>query len=688
MTSKLPLLPVLQVAVDVPWRGLGLFDYWPPVDQDLPPDCIGLRVMVPWGARHVVGLVMGVSEHSAWETEKIRHAVAVFDDIPQLDAAWRRLVYFTARYYKHSVGEVALQSLPTAFKDPKKLTSVAVERAWKKLQQLTASPSPVSADVSSVMTRPTLTIEQQHAVQACRDAHQQPVPTPLLLHGVTGSGKTEVYLQVTADVLAHDRQVLILVPEINLTPQLLERFQRRFPHRLVVALHSELSNSQRTLAWLAAMTGKADIVLGTRLAVLAPMPRLGLIVVDEEHDPSYKQQEGVHYSARDLAVWRAHDVGIPVVLGSATPSLDSWRHAEQGKYRRLRLTQRAVGTAVLPTVKLINTAQDKPEHGLTRALRDAIDTTLAAGQQTLIFLNRRGFAPILSCAACGWLAGCPRCSVYVVVHKTDRRLHCHHCGWQAMIPRACPDCGNVDLAPLGRGTQRLEETLLGLYPTARIARLDADSGARKGSVDAVLQRVHQGEIDILIGTQMVAKGHDFVNVGLVGVVDADAALFSHDFRAAERLFAQLHQVIGRAGRHADAPALAIVQTRYPQHPLYQALVKHDDEGFFQQALAERREADLPPLSYQAVLRAEAKTVQQAIDFLVTAKNLLVPPEGLRIYDAVPLALVRVANVERAQLVVESSSRALLQHWLDDWLEALAAVKTSVRWRIEVDPAGM
>jgi primosomal protein N' (replication factor Y) len=359
---------------------------------------------------------------------------------------------------------------------------------------------------------------------------------------------------------------------------------------------------------------------------------------------------------------------------------------------RLRLRQRASGQASLPLVRLVNTAQDKPEQGLTRALKQALQDTLDARQQALIYLNRRGYAPVLSCEACGWLAGCPRCSVYVVMHKTDGRLHCHHCGWQAPVPRACPDCGNQDLSPVGRGTQRLEETLRATFPEARLERLDADSSTRKGSAQQTLERVHAGEVDILIGTQMVAKGHDFANVGLVGVINADAALFSHDFRAAERLFAQLHQVIGRAGRRAQASgvsaARALVQTRYPEHPLYQALQRHDDAGYYQQALTERQEAHLPPWSYQALLRAEAKQLKSALDFLQQAHELAQAHEGVRIYDAVPLALVRVAHVERAQMVIESTSRTQLQTCLDQWLPKLAEIKTSVRWRVEVDPLGI
>lgn len=682
---------VLKVAIDVPWRGhgAGLFDYWYPPQHAPNPDDVGRRVIVPWARRQVIGLIMAVAHTPDTPPDKIRPAVAVLDDIPPLMPDWRRLVVFAAQYYKHTPGEVALQSLPVTLREVRayktrkgeeRPRAVAVQRAWQALAAL-------APDAAQETSRPTLTAEQSAALHSVRTAAQSAAPWPVLLHGVTGSGKTEVYLQIATDTLAQQRQVLVLVPEINLTPQLLARFQARFAGHRVVSLHSGLSNGERLRAWLAAVDGRADIVLGTRLAVLTPLPRLGLIVVDEEHDPSYKQQEGVHYSARDLAVWRARDLAIPVILGSATPSLETWRHAQQGKYLWVRMRQRAAGQAALPQVHLVNTAHDPPQQGITRALHHALNDTLHAGQQALIFLNRRGYAPVLSCAACGWLAGCPRCSAYVVMHKADKRLHCHHCGWQAPVPHACPDCGNQDLSPVGRGTQRLEETLRAAFPQARIERLDADSSARKGSAQAALARVHAGDIDILIGTQMVAKGHDFARVGLVGVVNADAALFSQDFRAAERLFAQLHQVIGRAGRRADQIAQAIVQTRYPEHPLYQALAQHDDAGFYTQALAERRDAHLPPWSYQALLRADARTLKNALEFLNRARALPVPA-GVRLYDAVPLPVMRVAHVERAQMVIESASRSALQSWLDDCMTALSEVKTSVRWRIEVDPLGI
>ncbi|HKU01160.1 MAG TPA: primosomal protein N', partial [Paraburkholderia sp.] len=398
--------------------------------------------------------------------------------------------------------------------------------------------------------------EQAVAVEAILEARGF---APFLLHGVTGSGKTEVYLRALSGLLerAPDAQALVLVPEINLTPQFEAAFRTRFagvlPDDAIVTLHSGLAEGERAHHWLAAHTGRARIVLGTRLAVMASLPRLAILVVDEEHDPAYKQQEGLRYSARDLAVWRAKQLGVPVVLGSATPSLESWWQAEQGRYTRLTLSRRAIADAVLPSVKLIDLEEERRRgrasfEGLSGPLVAAMKARLERGEQSLVFLNRRGYAPVLSCDACGWVAGCPRCSAYVVLHKPERALRCHHCGWESRIPHACPECGNVDIAPMGRGTQRIEEALASAVPGARVLRIDADSTRRKGSAQALFSDVHAGDVDILVGTQMIAKGHDFQRVSLVGVLNADNALFSHDFRASERLFAQLMQVSGRAGR--------------------------------------------------------------------------------------------------------------------------------------------
>ncbi|TAM06651.1 MAG: primosomal protein N' [Paraburkholderia sp.] len=549
-----------------------------------------------------------------------------------------------------------------------------------------------NVDVAQV---PTLSDEQTAAVESIVAARGF---APFLLHGVTGSGKTEVYLRALAALLERepDAQALVLVPEINLTPQFEAAFRTRFAATLaddaIVTLHSGLAEGERARNWLAAHVGRARIVLGTRLAVLASLPRLAMLVVDEEHDPAYKQQEGLRYSARDLAVWRAKQLDVPVVLGSATPSLESWWQAEQGRYTRLTLSRRAVADAVLPAIRLIDLEDERRRgrasfEGLSGPLVAAMKARLERGEQSLVFLNRRGYAPVLSCDACGWVAGCPRCSAYVVLHKPERALRCHHCGWESRIPRSCPDCGNVDIAPMGRGTQRIEEALTSAVPGARVLRIDADSTRRKGSAQALFSDVHAGDVDILVGTQMIAKGHDFQRVSLVGVLNADNALFSHDFRASERLFAQLMQVSGRAGR-SGLPGEVMVQTRYPRHALYHALARHDYVGFANAQLSERRDAHLPPFVYQALLRAEGRTLEAALAFLGEAAQALaaIPAaERVSVYDAVPLTIVKVMNVHRAQLLVESQSRAALQATLRAWQPMLRTLRGVLRWNLEVDP---
>ncbi|WP_413193189.1 primosomal protein N' [Pararobbsia alpina] len=583
-----------------------------------------------------------------------------------------------------------------------------VESGWACRVETEALANPVEvADVSSpdgaaaaaTARMPAATSDQAAALAEIDAATGF---ASFLLYGVTGSGKTEVYLRALERLLERrpDAQALVLVPEINLTPQFERTFRARFGHLApgaIVSLHSGLAEGERTRNWLAAHDREARIVLGTRLAVLASMPALAMIVVDEEHEPAYKQQEGLRYSARDLAVWRAKQLDIPIVLGSATPSLESWHQAEQGRYQRLTLATRAVAEAVLPTVRLIDQDMERKRgihsiEGMSPTLVAALRARLERGEQSLIFVNRRGYAPTLACDACGWVAGCPRCSAYAVLHKADRTLRCHHCGWEARIPRACPECGNVDLAPLGRGTQRVEEAIAGVVPGARVLRIDADSTRRKGSAEALFDNVHTGGVDILVGTQMVAKGHDFQRVSLVGVLNADTALFSHDFRAGERLFAQLMQVSGRAGR-AGLPGEVMIQTRYANHPLYASIARHDYAGFARAALKERREARLPPFAFQALLRADARTLEAALAFLDAAAAELegLPgAEHVTRYDAVPLTIVKVMHVHRAQLLLESGSRAALQAALRAWQPRLRDIKGGdtrgmIRWSVEVDP---
>lgn len=671
----------LQIILDTPLDRV--FDYrWVNNDEENLPQ-IGQLVLVPFGTRNVVGMIVSIKDTTDVPEDKIRDAIAIRNQLPPLSKQWIALCEFAASYYHRGLGEVVLPSLP---KNLRLESTTSLERNIKKLAKRQLAEGAVLG------VKPVLNQEQQEAVQVITHTAQF---APILLHGVTGSGKTEVYLQTAEHLLSAAKlnnqpiQILIMVPEINLTPQLEHHIRQRFPDTEIVSLHSGLAEGERLQNWLSAHTGRAQIVLGTRLSVLASLPYLKLIIVDEEHDASYKQQEGLRYSARDLAIWRAHQLQIPIVLGSATPSLETWQHSLLGHYTCIKLTERAVLHAKMPAVKLINLEHNKPHEGLTDALIDAIRLRLEKHEQTLLFINRRGYSPVLSCDACGWISHCTRCSSYMVLHKSEHLLRCHHCGLEQRIPHACPDCGNIDLQPLGRGTQRIEETLQGLFPEARLLRIDADSTKRKGTAQQAFEQVHKGEVDILIGTQMVSKGHDFQRLTLVGVLNADNALFSHDYRASERLFAQLMQVAGRAGRAGQKeegnPSEVYIQTRYPHHPLYQALTYYDYDGFAQIQLEEREQAALPPFVYQAMLRAEAKEMEQALAFLKEAAQVLAC-QGIEIHDPVPMAMARIAHVDRAQLLIECASRPLLQQYLTEWLKILNTMKTRVKWFLEVDPA--
>ncbi|WP_417219880.1 primosomal protein N' [Achromobacter spanius] len=678
----------VRVALDVPLPGP--FDY-----RSDAPVAVGLRVIVPFGRRKMVGVVVENPAEPSYDPKQIRPIEQVLDDLPPFDEDWLRMARFAADYYQRPLGEVMLPTLPPPLRKP---TAYQGKRS---------AGGPV-ARLDNRKRKPVRAPAKPDQPPELNDAQCAAVDTigaltgfkPVLLHGVTGSGKTEVYLRAAEKVLGQGRQVLLMVPEINLTPQLEAALRARLealvgPDGLAV-MHSGLSDGERLQAWARAQRGEARMVLGTRMSIFAPLSKLGLIVVDEEHDASYKQQDGLRYSARDLAVWRAHDLDIPVVLGSATPSLETWQHAERGRYLRLTLPGRA-RSSTLPSMRLVDTRRLQMKHGMSPHLLEAIGQRLERKEQSLIFLNRRGYSPVLHCQSCAWVSNCPRCTAFTVLHRTDgrgHRLQCHHCGYQAPVPRACPECGDQDLAPMGRGTQRIEEHLAELFPGARILRIDADSTRKKGSAEALFASVHAGEVDILVGTQMVAKGHDFARLGLVGVLNSDSMLFAHDFRAPERLFAQLMQVAGRAGRH-QGNGEVLIQTGYPEQPVYQALLRHDYAGFARHALHERESTGLPPFVYQALLTAEARELKVAQAFLERARVL---PEGewaadfpgldaIMLYDPVPLRVVRVANIERAQLLVESSSRPALQAFLTSWSHHLPYIanEARVRWQLEVDP---
>ena len=671
----------LSVAVEAPRHAsLGsLLDYTS--EHALAP---GTLVRVPLGRRDVPGLVWDAAASSAPLTTELRPIGAVLEALPPLPADWRRLIDFAAAYYQRGVGELALAVLPPELR---KMDDLRLQRRVTRLMHSAPTPHPAMTVVAGAA--PTLNDEQHAALAAIASADK-----PILLHGVTGSGKTEVYLHAAASALQRGQQALVLVPEINLTPQLESRFAERFPGHVMVSLHSGLTPAQRLRHWLLAHLGLADLVLGTRLAVFAPLPRLGLIVVDEEHDPSFKQQEGARYSARDLAVWRARQRAVPVVLGSATPALESWQRALEGKYQRVPLAAR-IGGGAMPRVRLLDMTQLPKVGGVERVLAPlllgAIEERIARGEQSLLLLNRRGYAPVLHCSACGWKSGCPHCSAWRVFHKSDRTLRCHHCAFSERVPRACPDCGNLDIAPIGRGTEKLQEQLSTLLPAARIGRIDADSTRGVGLLEQQLAAVHAGEVDVLVGTQMVAKGHDFRRVTLVAAVNPDSALFSSDFRAPERLFALLMQAAGRAGRDAEQASRSEmwVQTWNPRHPLYAALRAHDYESFAAAQLCERSAAGLPPFAALALLRADARTAEAATSFLQAASALAQAYAGVKAYRPVPPFVAKVADVERMQMLVESPSRSVLQRMLADWLPALQGLrgqhKGLIRWAVDVDP---
>ena len=681
-------MTVLQIALDVPLPRL--FDY------RLAGAClespVGRLARAPFGSGEKIGIVAGIAAASDLPADKLKEAELI-DGLPALPADWLELCGFCARYYHYPLGQVMAFALPPLLRRGK----LPRAPARKVDAGRTAPPIPIAS------------ADQQVAIDAIDAARSFET---FLLHGVTGSGKTEVYLRAIEAVLAAGGQALMLVPEIALTPQLESRVSARFPGAQVVSAHSGVADAARARAFLAALEGRADIVLGTRLSVFMPLPRLKLIVVDEEHDASFKQQEGLRYSARDVAIWRARQRNIPIVLGSATPSLESFHHATSGRYTKLDLPLRAVAAA-MPTVATVDTRKQKLQDGLSQELISAVSERLQRNEQSLLFLNRRGYAPVLACPACGWISHCRRCAANLVLHLADRRekragppqalfapsgggtsgarpsggaLICHHCGLEAAIPHACPDCGNLDLHPFGRGTQRLEERLTQLFPGARILRIDRDSADSPKKWQTLLAAIHAGEADILVGTQMLAKGHDFPNLTLVGVVGADAALFAADFRAPERLFAQLMQVGGRSGR-AELPGEVLIQTEYPEHPLYRALIDHDYAAFAREQLAEREAAGFPPFSFQALLRAEARELAQAIEFLKAAVSSAPTFPEVLLYDPVPMRLARLKNRERAQLLVEARSRPALHAFLDAWLETLHAQKTprELRWHLDVDP---
>ena len=718
----------IQVAIDVPINQL--FDYLPN-DQII---VIGQYVKVPFGRRQIIGIICGISSVTNVPREKLKKIIFAEEEIV-FDQTLFKLLHFVSNYYHHPIGQTIMSVVPSRIKQAKGqirkvdmiyesttgLTLKWIEELPKRKVRLrklahdlllnSIRDSELNLSISNgrecvkelvslgvVVEKkwipeanqsevsPKLNAQQKNVLSALTEKHDN---VAWLIHGITGSGKTEIYLQLLNKFADKDKsQVLILVPEINLTPQLEARFKLRFPDKFLVTLHSHLSGIERLDNWRKAKSGEAQIVIGTRLAVFTPLPNLKLIIIDEEHDGSFKQHEGLRYHARDVAMMRAKYENIPIVLGTATPALETWFNTkgEYAKYRYLELTHRAVKNAKLPTIHTIPTG-DKYGPTLSNIIIDAIQSRIDRQEQVLIFINRRGYAPVLVCSNCAWAANCERCSTRLVVHLKTKRLKCHHCGHNKKIPMQCMDCGNTDLHPLGLGTQKIEESLNKLFPGADILRVDRDTTRTKDALNQLYQRMNKREIDILVGTQMLAKGHDFPHLSLVVVIDADNALYSSDFRAPERLFSQLMQVAGRAGR-AEIKGEVLIQTAFPNHPVYEALKANDFSNFAESLLEERKQMKLSPFSFNALLNVEAKSLDHSVAFshmaLEKANEL---KSSVTLYGPVRPVMERLKGFERHQIFLQAKTRTELQNLLKPWIKELRAhpLSNRVKWSIDVDP---
>ena len=721
-----------RIAVNVPLSdGLLTYSHSEPLPQ-------GTRVLVPFRNKTVVGIVWETDIAPDMDTARILSIQTTFSDEPPLPESWRDLLSFTSRYYHYPTGQAVFAALPQGLKEtravemPQPPLFYALNEAGRAqtppparfnkkaalwdallsggmtmaaLKQMNAQAAKLIEDwvkqgwietteaAKSVLrscngqvsySEFVLNADQQKASDEIQTAFGK--FQPFLLYGITGSGKTEVYFDAMAKVLAQGRQVLFLLPEINLTPQLLKRVENRFADVPTAVLHSQMAAGKRTQDYLRAMLGQAKLVIGTRLAVFTPMDDVGLIVVDEEHDGSFKQDNELRYHARDLAVWRAKQSGCPIILGSATPSLESWYKAQSGTYRLLQLTERAHTAAQLPQVDILNVGRLKLDNGFSPQALQLLKQNFEAGGMSLVYLNRRGFAPALFCGDCGHTFGCPNCSTKMVLHQRARQLRCHHCDHREPIPYKCPDCGNQDLTAVGHGTQRVEETLRAFLPKAAVVRVDRDSTAHKNDWADLYRRIADNEIDILVGTQMLAKGHDFARLNLVIVLNADGSLYSADFRAPERLFAELMQVSGRAGR-ADKPGKVLIQTQLPEHPVFAAVKAQDYAVFAENELNERQMFAMPPFGFQTAIRADAPRVADAMEFLNAAKETLAPllPESVSQFGAAPMLMVRLAERERAQIFLESTSRQDLHRAVSLWVQVLQQNRDGkIRWSVDVD----
>ena len=714
-----------RIAVNVPLSD-GLLTY--SHSEPLP---LGARVLVPFRNKTVVGIVWETDIAPDMDAARILSVQTAFSDEPPLPESWRDLLSFTSRYYHYPTGQAVFAALPQGLKETRAV-EMPQPPLFYTLNEAGRAQTPPPARfnkkaalwdalLSGGMTMAALKQVNAQAAKLIEDwveqgwietteaakpvlrssefqlnANQQQASDeiqtafgsfqPFLLYGITGSGKTEVYFDAMAKVLAQGRQVLFLLPEINLTPQLLKRVENRFADVPTAVLHSQMAAGKRTQDYLRAMLGQAKLVIGTRLAVFTPMDDVGLIVVDEEHDGSFKQDNELRYHARDLAVWRAKQSGCPVVLGSATPSLESWHKAQSGAYRLLQLTERAHTAAQLPQVDILNVGRLKLDNGFSPQALQLLKQNFEAGGMSLVYLNRRGFAPALFCGDCGHTFGCPNCSAKMVLHQRARQLRCHHCDHREPVPFKCPDCGNQDLTAVGHGTQRVEETLRAFLPKAAVVRVDRDSTAHKNDWADLYRRIADNEIDILVGTQMLAKGHDFARLNLVIVLNADGSLYSADFRAPERLFAELMQVSGRAGR-ADKPGKVLIQTQLPEHPVFAAVKAQDYAVFAENELNERQMFAMPPFGFQTAVRADAPRVADAMEFLNAAKETIAPllPESVSQFGAAPMLMVRLAERERAQIFLESTSRQDLHRAVSLWVQVLQQNRDGkIRWSVDVD----
>lgn len=735
----MPTPILLEIALPTPLRRR--FDYWPPLGMENAHELdAGVLVRVPFGHQELVGVLINTKTTTQQDTNKLRHALAIIDTSPVIDKELLELILWAANYYQCSEGEALSTALPVLLRqgEPARLRSEpcwqlttegkglplgALKRAPKqallvaKLQEqgvlsrrdISALDIPSSiiktlsdkgligkADKPNTPTSPLPILRQQPLVLS----KQQKTALDLinlthfqvsLLDGSTGSGKTEVYLQLIATILEQGKQALVLVPEIGLTPQTIARFQQRFAVP-IVAMHSGLNDRERLDAWVMAKSGEARILIGTRSAIFTPMPKLGAIIIDEEHDGSFKQQDGFRYSARDLAVVRANRLDIPLVLGTATPSLETLNNALQGRYQHLHLTARA-GTAKPPEVQLLDIRGLQLIEGFAADTHQAIAQEIRAGNQVLVFLNRRGYAPTLECHDCGWLATCSHCDLRMTVHQTPRHLHCHHCGHQRGIPRQCPHCKSTRLQPLGQGTERSEIVLQEWFPNTPIIRVDRDSTRNKNALDKILTQVHLGEPCILVGTQMLAKGHHFADVTLVVIIDADAGLFSTDFRGPEKMGQLLLQVAGRAGR-AEKTGRVILQSHHTDHPLIQTLVQQGYHRFADLVLQERQLTQLPPYRHLALIRAESKRPEIALEFLKLARQeaqKICPSSPLLHYlGPLPSMIEKRGDRFRFQLQFNAAQRKPLQQLLTQLVSTLDnhALSKRVRWAIDVDPVEM